>query len=173
MTQITMHLSTRSIDSAVKRLTEYRNKTLQAKIDRMAKGAVAAFIKRAKAEYGNYSGYIQFSTQTMSTKTTKTWAITVSSPGLYTKDFESIPLVVFLEFGTGFYTDPSAEYADEVPVDVSAGSWSEHHAKTYQEWVELGKDPAKYPFNHHAIQAVFHGMESMREYVSKYKDGKG
>lgn len=169
MTQVTLHIDPTSIERGVKRLKEYRNRTLQDKIDRMAKGAVEAFIQRAKAEYGGYAGAIEFSTHTSSTKDRKTWTITVSSPGLITRDGEMLPLVVFLEFGTGFYTDPGAEYADDVPVDVYAGSWSKGHARTYQEWIELGKDPAKYPYNHYAVQAVFHGMESMREYVSKYR----
>lgn len=168
MTTITMELSQKSIENAVKRLTDYKNRTLQRKIDRIATKAIEVFQRAANEKYGNYAGAIIYSVSSMSTRTSKTWTVSVSSPGLVTRDGEMLPLVVFLEFGTGFTTNEGAEYVDKVPIDVYAGSWSKSHARTYEEWIRQGKDPEKYPYNHQSVQAVFWGMEAMRKYIARY-----
>lgn len=171
-------MDTQSIEKAVKKLTEYKNKTMWLKIEKIARGAIDAFIKEANIWYGNYAGSIAYLVDTQSTRTSKSWIITVSSPGLVTRDGESLPLVIFLEFGTGQPADIThpGKYGNELPIGVTAGTWSITHSQTYQKWMDSGGaeyskagDRSQYRYNHEAVRAVFHGMEKMRKYVERYK----
>lgn len=74
-------------------------------------------------------------------------------------------LVTFLEFGTGAYVDSAHEYADDVEFNVYSGSWSEEHKNTWFEWINAGKDPEKYPYNHLPRRGMLKGMEAARKYV--------
>ena len=56
--------------------------------------------------------------------------------------------VCFLEFGTGVYADASRITAENVPVEVYPGSWSETEgAHTWSRWIESGKSEMTYPYN--------------------------
>lgn len=70
--------------------------------------------------------------------------------------------IVFMEFGTGMRTESDAPYADKVSVPVYPGSWSEQHANTWQQWVESGKDPENYPFNHYPRRGMYWSMQRMK-----------
>lgn len=176
MTVVKMRLNDSSMEKAIKKLIEYRNKKLPAKIDKIAEGAVKAFIREARARYGSDAKHIVFTTSSMSTQDKKVWTITVSSPGLYTKEGEARPIVVFLEFGTGTPADTPHKggYDANVPFDVYAGSWSEHHDHTYEAWQNLrgfADSNGEYIFNTKPVAAIYHGMQAARKYVSKYTTG--
>lgn len=57
--------------------------------------------------------------------------------------------VCFIEFGTGVYAKAEDVYED-IPFSVAPGSWSEgpDGAHTWSQWMEAGKDPYSYPYNH-------------------------
>ena len=54
----------------------------------------------------------------------------------------------FLEFGTGVYADEQHPYVDNVPFPVFSGSYSDTIGQgTWNDWIQSGKDPMKYPYN--------------------------
>lgn len=71
------------------------------------------------------------------------------------------PAIVFMEFGTGVRTESDAPYADKVSVNVYPGSWSEGHANTWEEWIESGKDPELYPYNHFPKRGMYWAAQRM------------
>lgn len=73
------------------------------------------------------------------------------------------PAIVFLEFGTGVRTESDAPYADKVSVNVWPGSWSdEHEFKTWQHWIESGKDPELYPYNRYPKRGMYWAAQRMK-----------
>lgn len=75
------------------------------------------------------------------------------------------PAIVFMEFGTGVRTESDAPYADKVSVNVYPGSWSEEHANTWEEWIESGKDPELYPYNHSPKRGMYWAAQRMKREV--------
>lgn len=87
-----------------------------------------------------------------------------------TKDGHSMiaqsPAIVFLEFGTGVRTESDAPYADKVSVNVWPGSWSdEHEFKTWQHWIESGKDPELYPYNRYPKRGMYGAAQRMKREI--------
>lgn len=152
--KLSMTLDQASINRAITRLEAYRNDGLQKKIDRTMGDIISRLIQAATDAYA--STQVMLSSERISNNV---WIVTASSDGS--------SLVAFLEFGTGFKTDTSHPYADDVPFAVYEGSWSEQHAGTYQKWVESGKDPDKYPYNHLPRRGLYKGMQAAREYIHR------
>ena len=154
MTKISMSLDSASIEKAVRKLEEYRDKGLQRNIDRTINDVVDRLIQTATEAYA--SSHVMLASEKVSENV---WVVTASSEGT--------SIVAFLEFGTGFKTDATHPYADDVPFAVYEGSWSEQHAGTYQKWVASGKDPDKYPYNHLPRRGLYLGMQAAREYIHR------
>lgn len=70
--------------------------------------------------------------------------------------------IVFMEFGTGLKTESNAPYADKVSVPVYPGSWSEEHANTWQDWIDSGRDPELYPYNHAPKRGMYWAAQRMK-----------
>ena len=152
--KLSMSLDPESIEKAVRKLEEYRDKGLQKKIDRTMGDVINRLIETAREAYA--SSHVMLTSERISNNV---WVVTASSEGT--------SIVAFLEFGTGFKTDSSHPYADDVPFAVYEGSWSEQHAGTYQKWVAAGKDPEKYPYNHLPRRGLYLGMQAAREYIHR------
>lgn len=79
--------------------------------------------------------------------------------------------VAFLEFGAGDATNSGNRYANEMPFDVSPGSWSKEHAQQYIKlgyWVFGGvKYTAIQPRNgmEHAYEAIMENIHSVAREV--------
>jgi len=141
-----------AINGAVKKIQKYREKTLIDKINKTMGDICARFTEVASEAFGSSVAFSQTKVGDFA------YEITAFSP-------DGRVLVTFLEFGTGYYADPTHEYADDVDFNVYPGSWSEEHANTWFKWLQAGKDPAKYPYNHEPRRGMLKGMEAARKYV--------
>ena len=78
--------------------------------------------------------------------------------------------VGFLEFGAGLPSDHTHPLAKNAPFEVYTGSFSlsADGAGTWQEWIESGKDPNKYPFNREPRYGLLHASEYIKKNYMKY-----
>lgn len=142
-----------AVYGAVKKMEKYRDQILAEKINKTLGDVAKRYTEVASNAFGAGVG---FSTQKVGQFDYEVTAF--SLPGTQ--------LISFLEFGTGFYADASHKYVSMVDYNVYPGSWSETHAKTWEAWLQAGKDPAKYPYNKQPRRGVLKGMEAAREYVN-------
>lgn len=151
-----MTLSVDSIERAIERIEEYKKKVDP---ERIAEKAITALINAAMANYGQSGESIVYDYRRLDDTM---WMVEFSTPGS--------PQIVFLEFGTG---NPVAQgaYVDgmakELGIGIYSGSWSEDHANKWKEWIDAGKDPAKFPYNHYPRRGIFYGMNAAREEITR------
>ena len=159
---IHMKLSPYSIEKAIKELQEYKEKRLnaQAVADRLIK----ALSEEAMARF---EGKAAITPRRISDSV---WEIEFTASGTHR-------LITFLEFGTGVPTLDNPDYAESLPIKVYAGSWSEEHGHTYEQWQATngyinGKYYEEYPYNLEPMRGIFYGMEAAREELSRIMRGR-
>ena len=103
----------KSIDRALKQLDEIQ-KQFDRKVEQFLEEICDCGRDAAKAAYGS-----RIKVESVQVSTDE-WAIVAEGTALY-----------IFEFGAGDATDVSNRYANEVPVEVRPGSYSEKHAQMY------------------------------------------
>lgn len=76
--------------------------------------------------------------------------------------------IAFIEFGAGVYAD-NGEF-NAIHVQFYPGSWSEDHARTYQEWVENGM-VGEYRYNQepvHSFDTIIRELDSYIRIAADY-----
>lgn len=147
---VKMTLDSDSITKAMKELTDYAegkgegtlDNVIEQKMQRVVDAAVNAAIKHYKSSSTVVRGY---------RLTDNVWVIEAVGDQ-----------VTFLEFGAGFYANHGyAAEAEDLGFVVYSGSWSEDHARQWQQWVGENRDPRKFPYNrkprrgmHYAVLAA-------------------
>lgn len=75
--------------------------------------------------------------------------------------------VCFIEFGTGAPTNRDGNpLANNLKIQVVPGSWSKDHAKTWEKWIQSGKDPEEYPYNSYPKSAMYKAYQAMVTAIS-------
>ena len=149
-------LSPGSIKKAVDKLEKYRKTEFPKKVNDLMQGIIDQLIETAQREYA--TSEVVFTQERIRQNV---WAVTAESAS-------GKVFVTFLEFGTGLYAYSGHPNAGKVEFDVWSGSWSEEHAKTWKKWLDSGKDPSTYPYNHLPRRGLLKGMEAARQYLSDF-----
>ena len=151
MKTVKMYLDEASITNAMKQLQHYAEdrgpgtltEIIDQKIQKVVDAAVAAAVKHYKSASTEVHGY---------KVNDNLWVIEAVGDQ-----------VTFLEFGAGLYANHGyAAEAEDLGFDVYSGSWSEWHARTWQEWVASGKKPGDYPFNRKPKRGMYWAVRAAR-----------
>ena len=71
--------------------------------------------------------------------------------------------LLFIEFGTGFPADESMGLS----FGFGAGSWSDDHADTFNQWLQSGQPPEDYPYNHAGVDAFWKVEQKLRGIIKE------
>lgn len=71
--------------------------------------------------------------------------------------------LLFIEFGTGFPADESMGLS----FGFGAGSWSDEHADTFNQWLASGANPDDYPYNMQGRDAFWKVEQDLRAIIKQ------
>lgn len=71
--------------------------------------------------------------------------------------------LLFIEFGTGFPADESMGLS----FGFGAGSWSDEHADTFNQWLASGANPDDYPYNMQGTDAFWKVEQKLRSIIKQ------
>lgn len=176
--KLNMSLDPASIQKAIDKLTEYRDKGLQKKIDKTISEVSDRIIQTANTAYS--TTYRTSAERELSPTVTFTVARIVQSKShsvwiisAFMQDPEES--ISFLEFGTGNKVDTAHPYAKVVPYPVYPGSWSEDETYgkgTYKQWMDTGaysRPDGSYMYDHRPKRGMYLGVTAGREYLRRIR----